>query len=692
MVRLHDDDSHYGEGECAPLPDLSCDALPEKSYASTLASFCEDLCHRGTLDTEALRNFPSMLFGLETAWLSLLSVRAGGSRYRLFDTPFTRGEAGIPINGLVWMGSHEEMLQRMEEKLAAGFRCIKIKIGAIDFRHELDLLRRLRLRFGPDTVQLRVDANGAFSPEQTWDVLRQLAPYGIHSIEQPIRAGNWEAMGEICRQSPVPIALDEELIGVNHPAAKAELLDAVRPHFLVLKPSLHGGISGSEEWIRLARQRGIGYWVTSALESNCGLNAIASWVSSLPPFPAAGTSGAMWHQGLGTGSLYVRNIHVPGLHLDGQMLWREWPEDVAFRHEAENYRKQWTDDAARTIVVHTSGSTGQPKALHADKRSMRESACRTLSALRVPHGATALLCMPLRYIAAQMMVVRSVVWPLRLECVHPSSHPMARVDEIPYFVAMTPMQAWNTLHDPDEAERLRQVKVLLLGGGEITPSLRKLLQSCKGDVWSSYGMTETLSNVALCRLNGAQGPICYEPFSGVEIACLPLEKETEDMQAVVHAETLRSPCVGRLVIFDPVTQTHPLLTNDVGNLHPDGSFEVWGRIDNVICSGGIKLQMEQLERKLQPFLSRPFFLTSSPDPCLGQALTLVYETAAPDDAREKESIEQLCHRVLPRTERPRHYRAVNRLPVTETGKPLRFADSLSAAATSSENNSEQTEP
>ena len=300
------DGTAVGVGECAPLPQLSCDDLPR--YADVLRRFCDDVERTGVVDYEAMRNYPSMLFGLETA---LLNLRCGA---RLFDTAFSRGEVGIPMNGLVWMGSHDEMLRRMEEKLAQGFRCIKIKIGAIGFDEELDLIRRLRQRFSADEVEIRVDANGAFSPEEAFGRLVSLSQLDLHSIEQPIRAGQWADMAMLCRESPLPIALDEELIGVNDPAQKAQLLDIIKPQYIILKPSLHGGMRGCREWIDMASERAVGSWMTSALESNVGLNAIAQLCSAV-----YGDHITM-PQGLGTGQLFTDNIPMP-LEVRGEQLW-----------------------------------------------------------------------------------------------------------------------------------------------------------------------------------------------------------------------------------------------------------------------------------------------------------------------------------------------------------------------------------
>ncbi len=301
------DGNHTGVGECAPLPDLSCDVRSD--YGEVLEVFCRELCEHGEIDYEAMRDYPSMLFGLETA---LLNLQHGDM---LFDTSFSRGEVGIPINGLVWMGNYDEMLQRMEEKLEKGFRCVKLKIGAIDFDQELDLVKRIRDRFSFHEVELRLDANGAFPYEEALYKLELLSQYAIHSIEQPIKAQQWALMAELCRESPLPIALDEELIGVNDPEMKHHMLNIIKPRYIILKPSLHGGMQGCREWIKTARDMGIGSWITSALESNIGLNAIAQFASDV-----YGDHITM-PQGLGTGQLFTDNIPMP-LETRGDRLWR----------------------------------------------------------------------------------------------------------------------------------------------------------------------------------------------------------------------------------------------------------------------------------------------------------------------------------------------------------------------------------
>ncbi|WP_026207529.1 o-succinylbenzoate synthase [Butyricimonas synergistica] len=283
----------FGLGECAVFRGLGADDRP--GYEDKLKEVCLRI---NEIDPPSLSEWSSIRFGVETA---LADLENGGKRL-IFPSTFTEGGETIEINGLIWMGDRETMRQRIVEKLDAGFHCIKLKIGAIDFESELNLLHAIRSQFSKEMVELRVDANGAFSPEEAPRKLEQLARYDIHSIEQPIRQGQWQAMSRLCRNTPIPIALDEELIGINESHQKIEMLDTICPQYIILKPSLAGGFAGSQEWIDLSRERNIGWWVTSALESNIGLNAIAQWTFTLH---------ASMPQGLGTGQLYTNNIPSP---------------------------------------------------------------------------------------------------------------------------------------------------------------------------------------------------------------------------------------------------------------------------------------------------------------------------------------------------------------------------------------------
>lgn len=285
-----------GIGECGLFRGLSADDRPD--YEEKLKWLCQNIQLPENVLKGELLEFPSLLMGWETALCSL----RGSSPFKLFFSDFTEKQAPISINGLIWMGNETDMLRQIEEKITAGFSCIKMKIGAIDFSSECSLLKAIRQNFDARDIEIRVDANGALHPDDALDKLHTLAAFDLHSIEQPIKAGQWDKMAGLCAETPLPIALDEELIGVFENETKVELLKHIQPQYIILKPSLVGGFNGSEDWIKLAEENKIGWWITSALESNIGLNAIAQWTytlkSSLP-------------QGLGTGSLFTNNFKSP---------------------------------------------------------------------------------------------------------------------------------------------------------------------------------------------------------------------------------------------------------------------------------------------------------------------------------------------------------------------------------------------
>lgn len=304
-IKIWDEDNPevFGIGECALFPMLS--AEDNNTYESTLANLCQAISNNEKFD---ISRYSSIKMGLETALLDL----SNGGRCNLFPGPFTDGEKSITINGLVWMGSFKEMHERLVKKVEEGFKTIKIKVGGLDrFDEEIRLIDSLRVKFGPDRLTLRLDANGAFTPQNAMSRLQALKPFDVHSIEQPIRAGQWDAMSWLCEESPIPIALDEELIGCRDKVEKGRLLKYIKPQYIILKPTLCGGFEAAGEWIEIAEKESIGWWVTSALESNIGLNAIAQWTAAL------GAEGA---QGLGTGQLYTNNIPSP-LTLEGERLF-----------------------------------------------------------------------------------------------------------------------------------------------------------------------------------------------------------------------------------------------------------------------------------------------------------------------------------------------------------------------------------
>ncbi len=310
-----DDTDGVGIGECAPLQGLSID------YRPGLQSYIQQVCRK--FSTMAVpdnveeakkliyqtidKGYPSVIFAFETAFLDLLQ----GSKRRLFYNDFSSGEASIRINGLIWMGNKSFMLQQIKDKLAQGFNCIKIKIGAIDFDSECEVLQYIRKEYSAGDIEIRLDANGAFSAENAYEKLDILSQYNIHSVEQPVQPGQVELMHILCKEAPIPIALDEELIGTFSLKRKKELLEAIQPAYIILKPTLLGGFAATKEWINFASQMNIGWWITSALESNIGLNAVSQFAASVEPeLP----------QGLGTGKLFANNIPSPLTIQDGE-LW-----------------------------------------------------------------------------------------------------------------------------------------------------------------------------------------------------------------------------------------------------------------------------------------------------------------------------------------------------------------------------------
>jgi o-succinylbenzoate synthase len=306
----------FGIGEAAPLPKLSIDDISD--FEAILADLCETISGAAIpadaahifewVEKHVPQNLPSVRFAFETALLDL----ANGGKRTVFDSAFVQDHESIAINGLIWMGKKEDMLAQIEQKLQEGFTCIKIKIGALDFEQECSVLEFIRARFSNKEIEIRVDANGAFTPEEALRKLERLSAYALHSIEQPIRQGQWDAMEQLCIASPVPVALDEELIGVFGSDNKRMLLEKLKPRYIIIKPSLLGGIQESAAWIELASALGIEWWITSALEGNVGLNAIAQFTATYQP---------RLPQGLGTGQLFHNNVESPLTVAMGELFY-----------------------------------------------------------------------------------------------------------------------------------------------------------------------------------------------------------------------------------------------------------------------------------------------------------------------------------------------------------------------------------
>lgn len=311
FIILKEDDK-IGYGETGLFRGLSADDV--QNYEEKLIWICQNINKGLHYLLSNLAEFPSIQFGLEQAFLSLSSEDS----FTLFPSNFTNGRSPIPINGLIWMGDKDFMKSQIKEKLKSGFSCIKMKIGAINFDEEITLLKSIRKEFSSKEIELRVDANGAFSPSDALEKLNRLAELDLHSIEQPIKQGQLQEMAELCSKTPLPIALDEELIGVFSSTEKERVIHTIQPQYIILKPSLVGGFAGSKEWINFAENKNIGWWITSALESNIGLNAIAQFTHTLQ---------SKLPQGLGTGSLFTNNFDSPlevkygALHYNAELKW-----------------------------------------------------------------------------------------------------------------------------------------------------------------------------------------------------------------------------------------------------------------------------------------------------------------------------------------------------------------------------------
>ena len=599
-----------GIGECAPLSGLSLDNIQQ--VEKNLIEVCNNPQYYLD-DLSQLTDYPSIRCGLEMALLDL--TNGGGQNY--FDD-----FKSIQINGLIWMGDPDFMLHQVEQKLTEGWKCIKMKIGALDFEKELEILYSIRSRFNKDELELRVDANGAFSESDVYNKLDKLSEFDLHSIEQPIKSGQWELLSKLCQKSPVPIALDEELIPLIDDEDRIEMLDKVKPQYVVLKPSLIGGFSESEKWVELAKERNIGWWITSALESNIGLNALAQWTATMNP------DG---FQGLGTGQLFLNNIPSP-LKVESGKLSKE---KLPIWNDVNQFISEWFN-GNDSMKLQTSGSTGKPKSISVKKEWMRNSAKLTEKTFGLKEGKTALICMPMKYVAGKMMVIRALELGLDLKVAEPSSSPLKNIDGPIDFVAMVPLQLENSLNDLDK------VKVLIVGGGQVNPQLVVKLQGLSTQVFETYGMTETLTHVAIKPLNGRKKSDVFTALDGIHF-------EIDDRNClVIHASSILSlranPPVSGEVWQSPLnryskeiasSQTpsndnsisyDTITSNDIVELIDETTFRWLGRYDNVINSGGVKIIPEVVEKKLASIISKQrFFIAGKSDKSLGERVVLFVE-------------------------------------------------------------------
>ena len=349
-------------------------------------------------------------------------------------------------------------------------------------------------------------------------------------------------------------------------------------------------------------------------------------------------------QGLGTGQLFADNYTAISLEIKGDELWNGTEKERSFKQELRTFTEEWNDSTKDVVELQTSGSTGKPKVMQATKSAMRASAQRSLETLHITPGSTTLLCLPLQYVAGKMMVVRALIGDLRLITAAPSLHPYEHLSVAPQFVALTPLQAAASLEVAKEKALLEATDCIILGGGNVSHTLEDNLQSCRGRVYSTYGMTETFSHIALRLLNGDGRTDWYSPLRGVKVSL-----NTN----------------GCLVVSDSITNNSLLDTNDIAEINDLGQFRILGRRDNVVCSGGIKLHLEKIEATLQAE-KYGILLTSIPDAALGEALVCLYSSDV-----EEVFLREHCAKSLAKYEQPRYYLRVKAIPLTETGKPAR---------------------
>jgi L-alanine-DL-glutamate epimerase-like enolase superfamily enzyme len=633
-------------GECSLIPGLSLESEDDVVKELNRIATGSSLRMR-----DVSREMPSVRFAVEMVLIEFCSAR--------LVSEFSNGRKGLEINGLVWMDSMKSMLGQVDSLVERGFKTIKLKVGALPFEEELKLLREVRRRCPVGEYTLRVDANGAFHKD-TLESLNALGEFQLHSIEQPIPAGNACTMSEICSLSSVPIALDEELIGVFSKEEKISLLKGISPDFIVLKPSLIGGLSESTEWIEVANDLSIGWWVTSALESNLGLTAIADWTGWIvEKFEAEDVTVS----GLGTGSLYTNNSDSDLEIIDGE-LWqkdggeliidnRKWRLDAggARRFYDDKLRHPWTNglasflikwfESANQIESMTSGSTGKPKVIKHSRVAIIASANDTLQFFNLENRSKLILALPIEFIAGKMMVIRAITGNHDLIAVNSNLEKLWDIEAD--FVALTPHQLSKITKNRTLAS-FPSVKTILLGGSPASDRLLSLIPS-HINVYEGYGMTETITHVALRKRVHENTPPPYKALAGVSF------EKTSDNRLVISARN---------------RNVKSLITDDIIELHDAQSFSWISRASNIINSGGIKFIPEEIERKLRTVINHELVIYGAEDGELGERIVLHIECSEQDE----EQLDEKIRTVLDGKEVPREIRWGN-IDRNKSGKIIR---------------------
>ena len=613
FLTIRNNEGRTGVGECSLIPGLSLESESEAE------EYLERLTRTDSIDLDAVpKTLPAVRFAVETALIDF--YRDGSEKWK----------GGIPINGLVWMGSQESMLKQVDELVDKGFKTIKLKVGTLPFHEELEMLEAIRSKCPKGEFTIRIDANGAFGKDvgdglSALDKLKALEHLCLHSIEQPIPAGRLSQMKELCENSPIPIALDEELIGVHQRKERIDLLKKLKPAYIVLKPSLIGGLESAKEFVDIANDLGIGWWATSALESNVGLAAISEWTTTVISQDMA--------QGLGTGSLFTNNTDSTLFISEGKLYSHsdhskpsflycagqsfELSEEGARKFKDNLQRPLWTEGVAEvlevwfnnsttSLIFTTSGSSGSAREITHSREALISSAKATLEFFDLGEGDRLAMAMPIDFVAGRMMLIRAIVGGCDIEIAEPKARP---VFEKPIdFLSLTPHQCTSLLPS------FPQVKKLLLGGGAVSEKLKRQLP-VEVEVWEGFGMTETITHIALRKISQEATTAIHTPFSNFPFTALPgvSFKTSETRQLIINA---------------PTRNVTGLVTDDVVELLSSTSFRWIGRVSQIINSGGIKVNPEFVEREIRGImepLNCEYIVLGRPNDLLGEIVVLKIE-------------------------------------------------------------------
>jgi len=539
-----------GIGEIAPLKGLSIDKID--NIENILKKICNEP-QKYISNNNLLESYPAINFGIEQAKLDLKN--GGGQKY------FSKTNKDfIKINGLIWMGDFNFQKQQIDEKIQQKYKCIKVKIGNLDFSSDIEILKYIRQQDPQYKIQLRLDANGVFDNDDAFDKIKQLSIFKIHSIEQPIQAGQIHELKKLCKTSPIPIALDEELINIKNNKEKIELLTTVKPAYIVLKPTMLGGFKNCLSWIKIAKKHNIKYWITSSLESSICHNAIAQF--------CAYYINDDNYQGLGAGELFENNLP--------SHMWQKSSKLYI------KISKQWNDiykligkylSHKNKLTFKTSGTTDTPKKIKFNKRQIKNSIKLTQKTFNLTKNQNIGLCLSLDYVAGIMQLLRVIELNMNLIVFDVCADPLIKNNKTIDFIAMSPKQLETTLKN----QRDKKIKTIICGGAEIynNPITTINDNRTKTKIYQTYGMTETLTHIAIKKIN---------------------DKYYKILDGISFKQNKKNNC---LIINAPHISKTPIKTCDIVKIIDDKNFEFIGRLDNILNIDGKKISAETLENKIK---------------------------------------------------------------------------------------------